>query len=192
MFDKKTAMSLFIAMIMILSVIGFVLVDSDTNDLRQTYGEHTFLRLPNGWRTTIDDKQIIFSYFPPQVEDITIPPEAQGILQTSRILGVTYDPNNRFAQDLGALQYYLEQTLTTPNRFILRGLTNTTKYPTLTKFTCTNATALQPVIFFTFNNTQNTSITFKNNCLTVVAGRTQDLYRTTDRLIYHILKVIPP
>lgn len=191
MFDPKTAMSLFIVVIMILSVVGFVLVDSGEDNVKQKYGDYTFLRLPQGWRTTINGEPHLFNYFPAQLEDIKLPKEIAAFKQ-SPIITFTYDPNNRYAQDLGALQYYFEQTIVNKQRFVQRGLTNTTTYKTLPEISCKNATDKLPVIYLTINTKANTpDINYKNNCLKITASRPQDLYTTTDRLIYFMLGVMP-
>ncbi|MBI4140639.1 hypothetical protein HY485_02260 [Candidatus Woesearchaeota archaeon] len=192
MFDKKTAMSLFIAAIMILSVLGFVLVDNGGDNLKQKYGEHTFLRLPQGWRTTINGQQFVFNYFPEQLEDIKLPTNTTA-LKESPIIAFSYDPNNRYAEDLGALQYYFETTVTNKQRYVQRGLTNTTTYTTLPEITCKNATQQLPVIVLNLNTKLNaTDIHYKNNCLTITADRAQELYTTTDRLIYSFLGIMQP
>lgn len=192
MFNKKTAMSLFIAVIMILSVIGFVLVDyDDGSNSKETYNGYKFVRLPNGWRGTIDGEKIVFNYLPTQVEDLKITPEVKTILQNTPIIAVTYDPESRWAQDYGALQYYLEQSLKSNTRFIQRALVNNTKYPQIQQITCKNASQKLPVILLNINTTQNsTQIKYENNCITANAMRWDDLYRATDRLIYLTLGVM--
>lgn len=188
--DKKTLMSLFIVAIMILSVIGFVLVDSGEDTVKQKYGDYTFLRLPQGWRTTINEQQIVFNYFPAQLEDIKLPKEIATFKQ-SPIIAFTYDPNNRYAQDLGALQYYFEQSVTNRQHYVQRGLTNTTTYTTLPEISCENATTQLPIIYLNINTKLNTTdVSYKNNCLKITASRPQDLYTTTDRLIYFMLGVM--
>ena len=107
------------------------------------------------------------------------------------MLAITYDPAARGAQDLGQIQYYLEQVLSGPKRFVARGLTNNTDYQSLQKITCANATQTFPIIFFNVNSTANgTQTTFKNNCITITASRADMLYKTTDRLIYFTLGVM--
>ncbi len=175
---------------MILSVIGFVLVDSGEDTVKQKYGEQTFLRLPQGWRTTINEEQFVFNYFPKQLEEIKLPQEITAMKQ-SPIIVFTYDPNNRYAQDLGALQYYFEQTIKDKQKYVQRGLTNTTTYKTLPEITCKNATQQLPVILLNVNTKLNkTDINYKNNCLTIIATRPQELYTTTDRLIYFFLGIM--
>lgn len=192
MFDKKTAMSIFIAAIMILSVIGFVLVDYDsTGASKKTYNGHKFIRLPNGWRGNINGEQIVFNYLPDQVEDLKITQESKNMLQQTPVIAVTYDPNSRWAQDYGALQYYLEQSLKSDTKFIMRALTNNTKYQQIQQITCANASAKLPVIILNVNTTlNNTQINYENSCLSVNANKWDDLYRATDRLIYLTLGVM--
>lgn len=192
MIDKKMIMSLFICAIMILSVIGFVLVDySSGEETKKTYNGYKFIRTQNGWKGNINGEKITFNYLPDQTEDINITPQAKTQLQTTPILAITYDPNSKWAQDYGALQYYLEQTLNSQTRYLLRAVTNNTKYPTIPQITCKNATSQLPVAVLTMNTTQDkTQMNYANNCLTITATKTNEIYRATDRLIYIILGVM--
>lgn len=192
MIDKKTMMSIFISVIMILSVIGFVLVDySDGEETKKTYNGYKFIRMQNGWKGNIGGEKITFNYLPNQLEDIKITPEAITQMQTSPMLAVTYDSNSKWAQDYGALQYYIEQTLNSQARYIKRAVTNNTKHPSMQQLTCKNASKQLPVILLDVNITQDrTQMNYENNCLTITATRTNEIYRATDRLIYIILGVM--
>jgi len=194
--DQKKAMSWFIIIIMILSGVGYVLVDSGEEETIKKYNDFKFIRLQNGWRANINSEKIVFNYIPQQVEDLQITPlekknDAIALLQNTPILAVSYDPQSRYAQDLGALQYYLEQTLKGKTRYVQIGLTNNTKYPQLPQITCANASQKLPVIILDANTQlNNTQINYNNSCITALASKIQDAYKITDRLIYIILKVM--
>lgn len=182
---------------MVLSVLGYVIVDFGSgNENKKEYNGYKFLRLQNGWRGNINGENILFNYFPQQVEDLKIIPaeknsEAVNLLQNNPLIAVSYDPGNKYAQDLGALQYYIEQSIKGETRFVAITLTNNTKYPQIQQATCMNASQKLPIIILNIDTQLNdTQIKYENGCITATAKKTEDIYKTTDKLIYLILKVM--
>ncbi|MBI4017254.1 MAG: hypothetical protein HY363_06200 [Candidatus Aenigmarchaeota archaeon] len=187
--EAKTGMSLFIVAIMVLSVIGFVLVDLGGTDTKRTFGEYTFYKTSDGWRAKIAGQQMYFNFVPEQVNSIQLDAQSKQILTTSPILAVTYDSNDVYAQSMGQLQYYMEQLLNQNQKvFITRGLTNNTDFPSLPKLTCANASQSMPVIMFEKQNT--TQIISTNWCIHAQAAGGEDFFSLADRILYTILGVL--
>lgn len=187
--NVKTGMSLFIVAIMILSVIGFVLVDVGTDDASRMYGNYTFYRTSQGWRAKIAGQQMYFNFLPDQVNRIPVDEHSQQILTSSPIVGVTYDPADKFAQPMSQLQFYLEQLLNENQRvFVLRGLTNNSAYPGLQELTCANATQSLPVIVMERQN--ETRVSANEWCVHAQAATSQEVFMLADRLLYVILGVL--
>ena len=187
--EKKTLMAWVIIVVMVLSVVGFVLVDTGPSETKKRFGDYTFYRTREGWRSEIGGQEMFFNYVPDQVAQIAFDDKAKQILTTAVILAVSYDPNDRSAQIMGELQYYVEQLLNENGRvFVLRGLTNTSAYPVLPELSCRNASQNLPVIVFEHAN--STQVIAKDWCMMVQAATSQDLFLLTDRVLFTVLGVL--
>ncbi len=187
--EKKTIASLFIASLMIFSIVGYVLVDVDVSERKKTHGDFTFYRMSTGWRTTIQGKDVLFNFLPEQVAHISADQQTALLLTNTPVLGVTYDPNSTSAQSLGQIQYYFEQVFQDNARFfVLRGLTNTSAYPALPELSCSNASQNLPVLVFERSN--ETKIVSEQQCIRAHAASNQDLFLLLDRIIYLIMGVL--
>ncbi len=187
--EAKTWMSLFIVTIMILSVIGFVLVDIGDSDNKREFEEFTFYRTSQGWRAKIAGQYLYFNYLPDQAKEIQMDERSKQILTASPIIAVTYDPNDRFAQSMGELQYYMEQLLNENQKvFVMRGLTNNTAFPALPQITCLNSSQSLPVLIFEHAN--STQISASDWCVHAQAATGQEFFMLADKILYVILGVL--
>ena len=185
-FNKKTWMGLFIAFIMIVSVIGFALSFATPTE-KVKYGGYTFTRTSQGWHAIIDDVRATFIYPPTQLEYIDLPSAATPALG-SRVIWVTYDPYGADPQQIADVFYYIDDVLTTiKDTYVQRGLVNNTDYQ-LPEITCANATAAVPVILIVRGN--ETMINYNDNCLTATAETARDVYQVGDRILYQALGVM--
>lgn len=66
---KGIILTLFIAFIMITSVLGFVF-SGDNNQDSIDYNGYTFTRTDNGWASYIRDQYIYFTYSPNELQDV--------------------------------------------------------------------------------------------------------------------------
>lgn len=185
-FDKKTVMSVFIAVIMIVSVIGFSLTFA-TPAQKLTYNDFTFLQTAQGWQTKINTMRVIFSNYPAQLEYIPFDEGAKTALD-ARALWFSYDPNDLNAPAIADIFFYMEEVLATVSDiYVQRGLVNNTEY-VLPEATCMNATVTVPVLLFRSGN--ETAITHEQGCIIATAESDQELYRLGDRLLYQALGVM--
>jgi len=189
MVEAKTWMSLFIVVIMVLSVIGFVLVDLGSSDTKRSFGEYTFYRTSQGWRAKIAGQNLYFNFVPDQISTIQVDERSSQILTASPILAITYDANNTYAQSMGQLQYYVEQLLNQNQKvYVVRGLVNNTAFQSLPQITCANSSQSLPVIVFEKSNT--TQIISTDWCIHAEAATGQDFFMLADRILYEILGVL--
>lgn len=186
--EKKTLMSVFIAVIMIVSVIGFSLSFAQPAGEKLQYNSYTFVRTPQGLRTTLNDVTVYFSYLPRDLEDIEIDEGAKTAVQGAKVLWFTYDPQDEFAPEIADVQYSLDDALAkVADVYVMRALVNNTGYQ-LPVITCANASAVVPVILLQSGN--ETVITHQNGCVRVRAASKQEVYQVGDRLLYQLLGVM--
>ena len=185
--DKKVLMGLFIVAIMIFSVFGFVLsYGSGQESLK--YNNYKFVRTQLGVQTKINGENILFNFYPTQVEDIPIDEDARTALKNIKSLSITYDPGSEWAQGMAEIQFYLEQALPkTKEVYVERGLTDNEGYD-LKEIQCKDATETVPVLHL--QQADTTEIIFDNNCILAKAQQAQELYRINDRLQYIIYGVM--
>lgn len=187
--EAKIWMSVIIAGLMILSVIGFVLVDTGSSDYKHKFGDYTFYRTQQGWRSKINGQDLFFNFLPDSVSQIPLDEITKTVLTSTPIIAVSYDPNDHSAQSMGQLQYYLEQLLNPLGKvFVQRGLINATAYPALSEISCHNASKSMPVIVFEHQNL--TQVISDDFCIRAQVASGQDLFMITDRILYVILGVL--
>ncbi len=185
--DQKTSMSIFIAAIMIFSVIGFALTFTEPNP-PVDYNDTEFTRTQQGWQAKINDQKTTFYYFPTEVEDIPFDEGAGVAINGARVLWFTYNPKETYAKEIAGALFYMEESLgNVAEIYVQRGLTNNTDYA-LPEADCANATAAVPVFILQSGN--ETSITHSNGCITATARGGSDIYRLADRMLYQAFKVI--
>ena len=68
---KRTYMGLIIAAILVLSTVGFTLMQGYTTEEKQGYNDHVFIKKGTLWQTQVDNNVIETIYLPQEVENIT-------------------------------------------------------------------------------------------------------------------------
>ena len=180
--DKKTWMSIIIAIIMIASVIGFAIEFSAPANPPITYGSYKFVSTQQGYQTTVKNTKVYFYNPPQQLEELPFDEGAKTALDGARVLWFTYDPNDEHAKEIADSLYYMEEALDqVSNVYVQRGLLNTTGYQ-LPEITCANATVNVPVLLLRSSN--ETRITHNTGCITATAASRNDVYQLGDRLLY--------
>jgi len=186
--DKKTIMSLFIAFIMIVSVIGFSLSFAQPAGEKLQYKEHKFVRTQQGLRTKLNDINVYFYSFPRDIEEMEFDEGAKVAVDSARVIWLSYDPQDEKAADIADTFYYMEEILgRVADVYVMRGLTNNTGYQ-LPQVTCANASTTVPVLVLTSGN--ETRITHQSGCITAAAVESKDVYRAGDRILYQVLGVM--
>jgi hypothetical protein len=181
-------MSIFIAVIMVVSVIGFALTFGQPAAERLEYNSYKFLRTQQGLQAKINDIKVYFYYFPRDLEDIPFEEGAKTAVDGARVLWFTYDPNDQFTREIADVLYYMEDALATVSDvYVQRGLLNTTGY-TLPQITCANATVTVPVLVLQSGN--ETAIGHNNGCITATAATDREVYQVGDRLLYQAFGVM--
>ncbi len=188
--QAKTFMGLFIVFLMVASIFGVALdYFAGSGSAAQTleYNDYTFRPVQGLYQTTLDGKQVVFNFFPQDLEYIQITDDVKTTL-ASPVLTVTYDPASTIANGAAQAQYYLETQLD-GKTVISRAVTNNSNFTALAQQTCADATPSQPVLFFALSN--HSGFEQQNNCITLHAVDDYDLFRQTERALYTILGIMP-
>ncbi len=185
--DRKTWVSLFIAAIMIFSVIGFALTFTEPSS-QVEYNGYKFTQTQQGWQAKINDVKMQFFYHPAELEDITFDKGAGVALDGPRVLWFSYNPNDLYSTDIADVMFYMDDSLNKwAGVYVQRALTDNTNYQ-LPQITCANATMAVPVIIMQSGN--ETIVEHKDGCIIATAENARDIYRLGDRLLYQELKVM--
>jgi len=186
---KKTNYGLWVAIglvfLMASSTAGF-LTFRDQGSV--SYGSYTFTQTAQGYSVVIEDQRLIFQYLPDFVDDIEIPKNVIDTILGSRVVTVTYDPNDEEKEALALIQYNMLKILDEmKNVYIVPGLVNATGY-NYPELSCANATSQNPVVLLQSDN--ETSFVKEGNCVIITGGSSADLAQIHDRLLYGFLGVI--
>lgn len=175
---------IFISFIMISSVIGF-LYGGETDQFK--YKGLKFRRTQNQWSAIINDRQLVFDYFPTEVEQINLSEDIITALLNKPEIDTTSDTDDLFSEEIALAQYNMAITLNNLNVYIRRGFTTNSTFG-LPIITCKNATFAVPVVYLKRSN--QTAITLENNCIIAEAENNIDILRAKDRLLYSMLGII--
>ena len=185
--DKKNyagiIVSLFIAFIMVTSIIGYIF--ADTQGTTTKYNGIKFTSTPNGWSAKIDGKMYLFSYDPRSLEDIEIPETVS--FDGVREIDATYDVNSSYRETIAQSLFELSHVLPDKNIFLRAGFTTNSSYD-VPIITCKDATPFIPVIYY--RNSNQTSIIHEGNCIILESYEGGSFLALTDKIAYKILGVI--
>lgn len=151
------------------------------------YNDFKFINKGSFWSTVVDGREAIFTYFPGDVESITIDGDIIDILKNKLEIDVTSDFNDTFAQEISLAGYNVGITLNNFNVFVRQGFTaeNDYNFPVMT---CKDSTAFVPVIYFRSSN--ETKVYMEDDCIIAEALRQDDVERIKDRLLYGMFGII--
>ena len=186
--DPKILVSLFLAGIMIFSTLGFMLDYQTGNSNKRKYNGYKFEQMYDGIQTKINGQKFTLTHFPEQLEYISMSTEIKQILRNTQVLAITYNPESEYKEAFAEQQFNLAEDLSQINKYILAGMTNNTNFEQIPQITCQNATSTLPVI--QFREAITTSITLKNNCITINIGNVNDASQTGDLLFYQIAGIM--
>ena len=182
---SKNVMTIFIVIIMVGSVIGYMFGRNSSESFK--YNGYKFLRRDNKLVLKINKIEFGFDYFPSSVEDIEISSEILDRLSGVIEIDSTYDNSSKWKEGISVVQYDLERYFEITGTYFIKGLTDENDYG-LPVITCENATAKTPVLYFKESN--QTKIWLDDNCVIAEAKSEIDFIRIKDRLLYGLLGVI--
>ncbi len=184
---KRLYMSLFIVVIMTLSVLGYMIGSGFEDQTKFNYNDFKFNQINNRWKTKINNYDVTFDYSPLQVEHINISSNIIERIKNSPQIDTTSNINSSFKEVIALSQYNLAQLLAVNNNFLRGGFTTENEFNT-SIITCNNTVSYIPVLFFQKSN--ETKIYEENNCIILKARSEQDVIAIKDRLAYGVFGII--
>lgn len=182
---SKIIMSIFIAFIMVTSVIGFMF---QYTKQRYRFGKYQFIRTEQGFSIVVNKQEVYFDYFPTEANISDFDQNIDDKIKNTKMLYLTYEFNTSHAQTLGKVAYDLTLTLDRFGIFVQPAFTQNTSF-NVPIITCANATISVPVLYFKESN--QTSAYLKANCIILEGDSDIDFVRLKDRLLYGFFGVLP-
>lgn len=175
--------SIFLALIMVTSIIGFIFGDNPSGVVR--YKNLKFTQLNQGWKVKYEGRDYIFSFEPNSLEQINISDSIKfdNLLE----LDVTYDVNSTYKEAMAQSIFELSNILSQRGVFVRAGFTSNSSY-NLPIITCEDATQGVPVIYYSASN--KTSISMSGNCIMLESEDSYSFLLLTNRLAYRILGIM--
>lgn len=179
--NKKIILPLFLASIMILSIIGFSLnsTQSDTSSIK--YNGYSFKQTEQGWITFIGNNPILISQNPNNLNEILLPDITLQEINSANKIYFTFNPEDNIQSNL----YYFDANIRTRlKNFILSCTVDIGSCSNLPLKTCKDADSSSRIIQVSLAN--QSSITYENNCL-LIQGQKQELPSLIDAVILKLL-----
>lgn len=188
--SKTLWMSLFICAIMILSVIGFMSNDGNSNS-NLKYNNFSFsLTEDNQWilnPKSPEKQQIMFYNHPSEVDYINISSETSSMLADTKMIYVTSDPDDLFKDAIGLAEFEMKDIMEKQGVYFVYSFTKENVF-NKTIITCKNATFSVPVLYFRHGN--ETRISYESNCIILESESEYGILRLRDRILYDFFGVI--
>lgn len=183
--SKEFVWTLFIALIMVSSIIGFMWVGEEEPVF--TYKDkYKFVRRNNAFVYKQDDQEFVFRFLPYEVEELAKSVDSSRI--NKPMLYLTFNPDSELLQSIDLLRFELSNDLPKLNIYLSQGITNESDIYNLPVVDCENASSEVPVIKLAKANT--TAIAEKDGCFLFVAKNDYDLAKLKDIMLYLLLGII--
>ena len=186
--SKQAIWTIILGGTMVFSIFGIMFSGYDSGKQEYTYNDRTFQRTNTGWSTGIDDKMIEFNYLPQEVESINISTEPANILKESKVIYITFNPNNKSVQQFELARLQLGLVLSDNFQiYAMPGITEPSSLYQQPIADCNNATQALPVVKFIDSN--ETKAYVENDCVIIEAEKTTVL-AVKDKILYQMLGIM--
>jgi len=175
--SKGMWMVIFIAVIMVLSSIGFIYDQSGGS--KMTYNGYKFKQAGNKWAVKISDQYQYFDYYPGELVFLNVTGLKEKILASPNIT-ITFDSETQDLSYIDLARFELANHLI-KTKIVLNAVANESKAYQLPVVTCNNATNDNVVIYF--KRGPDLSITIDNDCV-IAEGKGIDFIMLKDRIAY--------
>ena len=170
---KKLFFPIFIAIVLVSSILGFIWKDQENADYKK-YGGYKFTKIDNKWVTEINEKQIFFDYYPGELENILLPKPPANI-NTDKIY-IAFDPE----QEDPNINYILQKiSITISNmgtRIILSCIKDSPNCPDIPIINCKDNHLVIQII-----KSDQSEVIQQDNCI-IFKGNVLYLNRRIDKL----------
>jgi len=185
--EKKSGklMALIITIIMVSSIAGYVILDSETGSELE-YNGYEFNREKDGFSTDFNGIMMKFHFFPTDVEHIYFESAETALLKDAAGIRITSDIGSPLQSAISLLEFEIENNLIKLNKLAAHGFTKENN--NLPIITCNDSDKDNPVIYITKGN--STAVESEDSCITITARTEYDVIRIKDALLYRILGII--
>jgi len=185
--DRKSFyMGIFIAFIMITSVFGVMFYGFTGPSTTVKYNDYKFRTTNLGYTTKIDGMEYHFSVLPQDVESINITGNIKDEILNAQAVIVTSDHNSTYNQEIAVASYNMNIILSDKGKFVANAFMSPNDQ--LPVITCLNASQGLPVMEIVESN--QTTATLENNCISIMFDTNFNLERVTSKILYLLLGVI--
>jgi hypothetical protein len=186
---NKIILSVVIALVMILSTIGFLYNrESNDNELKYTIKNktYTFIREDDQYVLNLNKEKIGFYYLPFEIE-LNMSDDIINQIKNSKIIYITFKPEAGYPEYIDVARFGLTNIFMAKNIYAINGITEENEKYALPVVTCENATAYVPVILM--EETNITNIEIENNCIKL-QGKRLDFIKFRDIIIYKMYGIL--
>ncbi|MAG52865.1 MAG: hypothetical protein CMH62_02785 [Nanoarchaeota archaeon] len=185
--NSKVLVALFLAAIMISSVLGFILSSSHTGGpqpSRVKFGDFFFVETSQGWVTHINgDQQVIISSDPRNLNLAAIPDISLNELNSAGRVYFTLNPNDNIQNSFAYFNANIIPRLRTVTSACSEDVHQCENLPLIT---CDNALPSVKVIQTQISN--SSSVTYNNDCL-LIQGNSFQIRTLYDAVILKLLTI---
>ncbi len=183
---SKILISIFIAFIMITSVIGFMFGQYATEQYK--FRNYKFTRTDQGLSLVVNKQDVYFDYFPTEANITDFDTAIDSKIKSTKMFYLTYNYTSPYSEVLGKSAYDIILTLSKFGVYVQPAFTNQTSF-NVPVITCANATAFVPVIYFKESN--QTRAYIDSECIVLESESETDFVRLKDRVLFGFFGILP-
>ncbi len=186
----KKGIAIFLGLIMLLSVAGFVLsLNPSGQGQNFRHAGLAFEQLPDGsYSAGINGRDVGFVFRPDDVSGLEVPEAVAKKLSGTKALYITYYWNSTLAQEMALFQFDMGNLLAAKEVYVQPAFT--TESPVnISVRACGDATAYVPVLLMQpANNTAIGLDAGNRNCIVLNSSDSASFLRMADRLKYRLIE----
>ncbi|MFW6383157.1 MAG: hypothetical protein ACOCZQ_00780 [Nanoarchaeota archaeon] len=187
--SKNALMGIFIVILMVGSGMGLMLGRNSPNEQGGNYNDHNFVKTQNGYATEYKGEMMEFRYLPDAVDNINVTGQTLEILDNSRALYITFNPDDENIQNIEVARMQIERQFQKLDKYVGTGIMkNSTAYKNYPGVTCANASQQAPVMLL--KSAETTGIEREEGCITLKFSAPAELFMLKDRILYGMIGVI--
>lgn len=179
---NRVFMSVFVALILITSTIGFYFTGSSTST---RYNGHKIVTVTDvngqiiGYSTKVDGKLLQFATSPADSLAIELPTGFVEQLRSAQAIIFLFDPQDNNTNIYDQIRFSLRDAIDKPQGSAITSPSE--KYPTTPLASCADARPESPVVYLTQGNR---SIVYENGCWVIAGAEVVDWIFLHDRIVY--------
>jgi len=181
---KGLYLALIIAFLMVTSIAGYV-GNKDSDSEQYKYNKHLFVKVNNGWLTTVENRQVFLNYGPKELENLSVDKVLLNELNNAQKIYISFNPDNEIERGVYELQNNVFPLISTQ---MVRACTDDVEgcEDKLIK-NCSDAS--QYTMIISIKRLNETKAVYNNNCLDI-NGDGDDLIKIIDKVILRLLGII--